>query len=217
MDETHRERAVRRIEAAERALREGRVDEETWHRQIAAALSEAYLATDDPYAQSGYAGTPEEWRAARYLAAAPLVRAGAFLDIGCANGLLMESVRAWAAERGVDIEPYGLEISEDLAALARRRLPQWASRIYLGNARFWVPPRRFDYVRTGTEYAPPGRRAELLRHIMQEAVAPGGRLIVGPQRHAECAAVSEAINAAGLGPATEQADGIRRVYWIEKG
>lgn len=109
-----------------------------------------------------------------------------------------------------------MEISEDLAALARRRLPQWAAGIYLGNARSWVPPRRFDYVRTGVEYAPPGRRAELLRYIMQEMVAPGGCMIVGPQRHAECAAVSEAINAAGLGPAAEEADEIRRVYWIEK-
>lgn len=53
---------------------------------------------------------------------------GTFLDVGCANGLLMESVAAWCAERGLDVEPYGVDISPALAELARRRLPQWVGR-----------------------------------------------------------------------------------------
>ena len=62
----------------------------------------------------------------------------------------------------------------------------------------------------------PEARGELLRHIMQEMVAPGGRLVVGPQRHAECAAVLDAIKEARLEPVGEKVDGVRRVYWIEK-
>ena len=60
----------------------------------------------------------------------------------------MESVAAWCAERGLAIEPYGVDISPALAELARRRLPQWADRIWVGNAVNWRPPgaMRFDYV-----------------------------------------------------------------------
>lgn len=38
----------------------------------------------------------------------------------------MESVVAWAAETGLHIEPYGLDISPELAVLARQRRPHWA-------------------------------------------------------------------------------------------
>jgi hypothetical protein len=33
-----------------------------------------------------------------------------------------------------DIEPYGPELTPALAELARRRLPEWADRIFVGNA-----------------------------------------------------------------------------------
>jgi 2-polyprenyl-3-methyl-5-hydroxy-6-metoxy-1,4-benzoquinol methylase len=62
---------------------------------------------------------------------------GTFLDVGCANGLLMESVTRWCAERGLRIEPYGLDLAPGLVALARQRLPQWAGRIWAGNAIDW--------------------------------------------------------------------------------
>lgn len=47
------------------------------------------------------------------------------------------------------------------------------------NTATWIPPRRFDYVRTATEYVPADHRADYLRHLLDVAVAPGGRLIVG--------------------------------------
>jgi hypothetical protein len=37
-------------------------------------------------------------------------------------------------------EPYGVDISPALAELARRRLPQWHGRIWIGNADEWRPP-----------------------------------------------------------------------------
>jgi hypothetical protein len=84
-----------------------------------------------------------------------------FLDVGCANGLLMESMSAWGA-----VEPYGLELSPELAAVARTRLPQWADRIWVGNAVEWAPKRRFGVVRTGLDYVPRPRRPELIRHLL---------------------------------------------------
>ena len=37
---------------------------------------------------------------------------------------------------------------------------------------------RFDYVRTGMVYVPPTRRHEYVKRLLDEFVAPGGRLIV---------------------------------------
>ena len=65
-------------------------------------------------------------------------------DLGRGNRGLRKNI----SERGLAIEPYGVDISPALAELARRRLPQWADRIWVGNAVNWRPPgaMRFDYV-----------------------------------------------------------------------
>ncbi|HZU77040.1 MAG TPA: class I SAM-dependent methyltransferase, partial [Dehalococcoidia bacterium] len=101
-------------------------------------------------------------------------------DVGCANGLLMESVQRWAGERGLAIESYGLDLAPGLVELARRRLPWWAARIWVGNAINWRPPgeMRFDFVHTLLDAVPARRRADLLRHLLTEVAAPSGRLIV---------------------------------------
>jgi SAM-dependent methyltransferase len=77
-----------------------------------------------------------------------LDRDGTFLDVGCANGLLMESVAEWAP---VEIEPYGVDFSAGLVELARRRLPKWGDRIWVGDAATWTPPLRFDFVHVRLE------------------------------------------------------------------
>ncbi len=109
---------------------------------------------------------------------APIETDVSFLDIGCANGLLMESVVEWAREDGHKVEPYGLEISEKLANLARQRLPRWRDRIFVGNALLWDPPARFDVVRTELVYVPPARRREYVERLLDRHVAPDGRLLV---------------------------------------
>jgi SAM-dependent methyltransferase len=137
-----------------------------------------YLAGTNPRQQSGFGRDERDWERFRRPVAAAIARSGSFLDIGCANGLLMESVVAWAAQDGKDVEPYGLDISEALAALARRRLPQWRERIHVGNALFWEPPRRFDFVRTEMVYVPPGRRREYVERLLERFVTSGGKLIL---------------------------------------
>jgi SAM-dependent methyltransferase len=137
-----------------------------------------YLNGPDARAQSGFGRDEGDWRRYREVVLAPVVQDGTFLDIGCANGLLMESVVAWAAERGRRLEPFGLEISARLAALARQRLPHWHDRIFVGNALDWQPPCKFDYVRTELVYVPRTLRLNLVSHLFANVVAPRGRLIV---------------------------------------
>jgi SAM-dependent methyltransferase len=153
-------------------------DDEIFFEREQALHERKYLAGTTPCQQSGFGRDERDWERFRRPVVAPIDRDGTFLDVGCANGLLMESVVRWAAERGHSIEPYGLEISGKLADLARRRLPAWRDRIFMGNALFWEPPSMFDFVRTEMVYVPYHRRREYLKRLLERVVTPGGRLIV---------------------------------------
>jgi ubiquinone/menaquinone biosynthesis C-methylase UbiE/ADP-ribose pyrophosphatase YjhB (NUDIX family) len=173
-------RGWREAASIHEAFARGEINEAGWHARWAAIIVPTYLSGENPRAQSGYSGTQVDLRQARGLVADAITRSGTFLDVGCANGLLMESVQAWCAERGLVIEPYGVDIASELVALARTRLPKWAARILEGNAAAWLPPFRFDFVRTGDEYVPHTKRRELIAHLLSHVVMPGGRLLIGP-------------------------------------
>ncbi|MEU5940084.1 class I SAM-dependent methyltransferase [Micromonospora sp. NPDC047548] len=154
-------------------------DDASWYADAVRLLEPAYLRGDTPQAGSGFGGDAAEWRAVRGMIVDGVRGDGTFLDLGCTNGLLMESVVAWAAERGHRLEPYGVDLAPGLVALAQRRLPHWADRIEVGNAVDWRPAdsRRFDHVHVLLDLVPTARRGDLVRHA-RELVAPGGRLLV---------------------------------------
>lgn len=142
---------------------------------MAAIFNEAYPAGDNPRAQSGFGGDEVRWEAGRRPIAELIDRDGTFLDVGCANGYLMECIVRWSRHR---VEPYGLELAGTVAKLARQQQPQWAQRIFEGNALSWQPPMRFDFVRVELVYVPEERQKELLQRLVTTVVAPDGRLIV---------------------------------------
>ena len=110
------ERAWQQVKAIEDAFARGEISQNEWHVRMAALVVPPYLAAQNERGQSGYSGTESDWRQARDIVAEAITRSGTFLDIGCANGLLMESVHAWCRERGLAIEPYGIDIAPELAA-----------------------------------------------------------------------------------------------------
>ena len=89
---------------------------------------EHYLASADPRRQSGFGGDEARWEAARRPMVDAIDRDGSLLDIGCANGYLLESIVRWSEHR---IAPYGLDFSPRLVELARSRLPQWRWREFV--------------------------------------------------------------------------------------
>ena len=157
------------------------LDEQAFYADNRRTLETAYLRGTTPQQGSGFGGGELDWQQARRHITEGIPGDGTFLDVGCANGLLMESVAAWCAERGLAVEPYGVDISPALTDLARRRLPQWADRIWTGNAVDWRPPAglRFDYVHILLDSVPRARRADLVRHHLKHTVRPAtGRLLV---------------------------------------
>jgi SAM-dependent methyltransferase len=173
-----KERAWREVAAIDAAYSRGDLDEHGWHAAMRALVEPAYLRAETPEMGSGHGGDAETWEYTHRPILDAVDGDGTFLDVGCANGLLMETITAWAAAEGRRLEPYGVDISSALAHVARDRCPQWADRIWTVNAATWRAPRRFDYVRTGLEYVPDDRRPAYVEHLLG-FLEPGGRLIIG--------------------------------------
>ena len=62
--------------------------------------------------------------------------------------------------------------------LARARLPEYRDHFFPGNGFYWVPPRRFDYVRTELVYVPAEYEKQYIEHIIRNYLTPKGRLLV---------------------------------------
>jgi SAM-dependent methyltransferase len=193
-----------RADALDAARAREAIDDEAWFAEMTAIFEAAYLAGDNPRAQSGFGGDEARWEAARRPIADAIDRDGTFLDIGCASGYLLESLFDWAPFR---IEPYGLDLAPALVELARSRLPEWADRIFVGNALSWDPPRRFDFVRTELVYVPAKRKRGFVERLLSEVVAPGGRLILcgygSPRSGVLPDSVCAAVRAWGVEPELE--------------
>jgi SAM-dependent methyltransferase len=109
-------------------------------------VEQAYLSTDDPILQSGFLAGPDRWCRERRIILEAVAGDGDFLDVGCANGYLLECLLEWAKERGIALTPFGVDQGAGLIELARQRLPDYADHFWVANAWDWRPPRRFRYV-----------------------------------------------------------------------
>ena len=143
-----------------------------------------YLSASTPQGGSGFGGSDEEWHDARGTLADALDASRSavrFLDHACANGHLAVSMVAWGAERGVTVDPYGVDIAPE----PRGREPgpttrTWPSHFWVGDALDWVHPdgERFDLVHVLLDVVPTERHRELIQHQLDHVVAPGGRLLL---------------------------------------
>ena len=189
------------IDAASNALARADLTQSEWYRAVTDALAEAYLAESDPRWQSGFDGDADLWRDARAFLLDAVPRSGTFLDVGAANGHLIECLATWARDRGIQLDVFGLELNPELAAEARRRLRTLADHIYTGNVVDWWPPQRFTYVRTGLEYVPTAETPGLVRRLMESFLEPGGRLLVGPVNADQRDATIAVLRNTGANPA----------------
>jgi SAM-dependent methyltransferase len=186
------------------------------------ALEASSLQRSDPIEQSGFGGGSERWQAEREPILDAVTSDGELLDIGCANGYLLECLMAWGRERGITLIPYGLDLGARLIDLARQRHPRVADHFFVGNAWEWEPPRRFRFVYTLLDAVPPSFLPTYLDRLLARVVAPGGRLIVGdygsrsrgfPARDVEAILQSAGLTVAGSATA---GDGIARFAWVDR-
>lgn len=218
-------RAYQFLEEHQQALDEGRITEAQWFEIHNRFFTQHYLAADNPRGQSGHGGDEAQYRDKRMMILEAIHRNGTFLDVGCANGYLMESLERWLQGSGLAVEFYGLDISEPLLELAKQRLPHRQDRFFLGNALYWTPPQPFDFVYLiGPELVPVGRQAALLDRLMQHYVGPGGRLILGPlNEERDSRELESQLHAWGHSPSgyCEKSNPtselvVRKMFWFDK-
>lgn len=153
-------------------------DENLWREEMRAQLQDKYLSGETPWEQSGFVGSSKRWRRLRYPIVEALEWDGRFLDIGCANGFLIQSLFEWIQPLQRKMAFYGVDVLQPLVELAQTRLPQWRDRFFVGNAFTWIPPGKFHFVRTELNYVPEADQSDYLLRLLDEIVAPKGRLLV---------------------------------------
>lgn len=157
---------------------EGEQGLQGWFDEVRHILQSAYIAAPTPWQQSGKGGTFEEWVRLRIPISECITRSGTFLDIGCANGFLLECLLGWTKMKGLDLIPYGLDYAPLLVEMAQQRLSAFKEHIFLGNGWDWQPPRRFTYIRTEGVYVPRNLQAAYLKRLLSEFLEDDGRLLV---------------------------------------
>ncbi len=158
-------------------------DLQDWFTFVKKLLETTYIAALTQWQQSGKNGTFEDWISLRLPNLAPVDYSGTYLDVGCANGYLLECLLSWATLKGIEIVPHGLDYSADLIALAQKRLSFHRSNLFVGNIWNWQPPQRFNYVRTELDYVPRNYHKPLLERLLKEFITKNGKLIISQYRN----------------------------------
>jgi SAM-dependent methyltransferase len=199
----------------------GQITTAEFFEGCAAESAKVYLSETEPRRQSGHGGDLFYWRHVRGMILEAIFYGGSFIDIGCANGHLIESLSSWISQSGVQVDFYGLEISKMLYDLAVRRLPAYSERLYHGNGFDWQPPFQFDYVYTMVlPDLAPGLRKGFLGNLYSRCLKPGGRLILGPWYGNGLEKEMTELGFAPTGYCEKTCPGaqgkLRRLVWIDK-
>lgn len=212
-------------EQQQHLLDAGEITEVQWFANRKKHFTDHYLSGEDPRSQSGYSGDENRYAYTQTMILAAIHKSGTFIDIGCANGYLMEKLSDWLQGTAYSVTFYGLDISEKLISLAKKRLPNWTQRFTVGNALDWIPRTTFDFVCVKElGYVPNHRRKQLFLHLYRDCVSEGGRLILGPLAE-DRAAAGVGTECAGWGyipsgtverPHQEFTQLVRRLHWFDK-
>ena len=145
---------------------------QAWFDDLRGRIRAYYLAEpDNPYRMSGRSTGAERWELKRRCIADAIDRPGDFMDVGCANGLLLESLQGWTPH---ELIPHGIDFVEELIEYARRRHPGFEGNFAVANVWDWEPGSEYDYVRTNVEYLPEADWPEYIDRVAR----PARRLIL---------------------------------------
>ena len=197
-----------------------KADREAYFREVELTIRDYYLADlSNPYQQSGKTGGAKHWEITRCCIAEAVNANGDYLDLGCANGLLLESLVGWCAGRGFTITPHGVDFVPELIDLAKQRLPAHAANFHVANTFFWQPPRRYRFVQLLLDAVPPADRHAYVARVLNAMVATPGRLIVsvyGLGTSATPEVAVEALDDLGFEVAGATACVSASVAWIDR-
>jgi SAM-dependent methyltransferase len=213
------------MEQQQSALDNNEITEQQWFNNRKEYITSHYLKADNPRAQSGHSGDEQRYRYTQGMILEAIYRNGKFIDIGCANGYLLEKIDQWLINLGIKLTFYGLDISTELLSIAKQRLPKLSNNLFLGNALYWNPPFQFDYVCIRElDYVPRDKRKCLFSHLYNNLLSDGGRLILGPYtEEIDKSIYLTIIQELGIFPTgycikshQEYKELCRKLYWFDK-
>ena len=88
------------------ALANSEISKDEWYEIVTLHTTKWYLSHDNPRAQSGHGGDEYHYRFSHLPIIECFYKNGLFLDVGCANGHLMEMVHKWANAIGFDLQVF---------------------------------------------------------------------------------------------------------------
>ena len=205
------------------AFANNEINRDEWYELYKIYFTKLYLSTNNPRAQSGHGGDEYHYIYAQMPVIEAVYKNGTFLDIGCANGHWMEMIHKWGSAIGFDLQMFGVDISEELIELAKIRLPQWHDRFYLGNAFYWKPENKFDYIHNSAD-VPVDDKREYYNHLIENYLVDGGRMIIGPYWYEnEDMKENQIIDEVGIPPTGfmvkthyNKPNWFRKVMWFDK-
>ena len=222
-------------EYVDAAFQNYEISEEELYEINKVYFTKCYLSHDNPRGQSGNGGDEFHYMYSHLPIIHAVTKNGTFCDIGCANGHLLEMVHKWVSGVGYNLQMFGVDISEGLIELAQRRLPHWRDNFFVGNAHFWKPEKKFDYIHTRGELVQfeepsvePKRKRTfdnrmLFEHYMKNYLVDSGRFIIGPYWYKNEDTVLKGLLSWGYSPTGysekthyDNPNMLRKVIWVDK-
>lgn len=184
-------------------LSQGELDDAGWFQAAEEAIADAHLASADPRSPVCAGRDAAELRASDELvldAGGAPERTRTLLWIGAGSAFGVDALSQVASQRGLTVDADALDISPRLAKLALERWPERAGRIESGPLLEHTPRRSYDVVVAALELVPRPRRREWLERLQTSYLAPGGRVVLLPERAGEGPDPAQRATALGLRP-----------------
>jgi len=194
-----------------------------WYELNNKYFTKMYLSSDNPRAQGGHSGDELHYIYSQLPTIEAIYKNGTFCDIGCATGHLMEMLYKWGNAIGFDLQMYGLDFSEEMIEVAKKRLPEWHDRFFVGNAFYWNPEHKFNYILVCAQ-VPADDKRKFYKQLLENYLADGGRMIIAPYWYDnEDTKEAQIIYEVGMQPAGylvkshySKPNMFRKVVWFDK-
>lgn len=172
--------------------------------------------------QSSWLSSKEMWRKAREVILEGVHKDGTFLDVGCANGVLLRDLCIWAEEKGINLIPFGIDISKKLVDECKERLPKFKMNFIVADRCKFKPKRKFTFICTSFDLRKNRAQEKYLKRYLG-MLESGGRLILTryDDHKDEFVLLGEYLKQMGqklgfLFTGGAEVHEITKVFWLEK-
>ncbi|MDP1852643.1 MAG: methyltransferase domain-containing protein [Candidatus Omnitrophota bacterium] len=162
------------------------------------------------------------WRKAREVILEGVHKDGTFLDVGCANGILLRDLCIWAQEKGITLIPFGIDISKELVGECKEKIPGFKMNFMVADKYKFKPKRKFTFICTSFDLRGKRGQEKYLKRYL-DMLESGGRLILTryDDQKDEFILLEEYLKQMGpkldfLFVGSTEVHEITKVFWLEK-